>query len=343
MAKNNKQIAENYNEDAENEVIQPAEKKETFADKVKHKLIMLLVLVGICGVAYLAVKSSLNNHSAAQNDANVVKSLTERVSLLEKKVAELRISVNDLSFENGISEAELEQRIGALKSDIAQIVAESVQVPAAQQGENVEKNTAIIKTAEAKLPQEMLLANGAIMVRDLAEKGLPFAYEAEVLQILAQGNLPAEEYVKTVQKYAASGVKGKSNLITAFNRFYASLNSPKCATLKDEENAQEPEPQTWDEKLWARIKKLIIRKKKKRLPVFVPENDVVYETVNDGKLAEALAAVRTDAKYAQISSPFLEQWQAQVQSYLDFEKAISGLIMNSLAHIRLKEMEHRQD
>ena len=165
--------------------------------------------------------------------------------MLEKKVAELRISVNDLSFENGISEAELEQRIGALKSDIAQIVAESVQVPAAQQGENVEKNTAIIKTAEAKLPQEMLLANGAIMVRDLAEKGLPFAYEAEVLQILAQGNLPAEEYVKTVQKYAASGVKGKSNLITAFNRFYASLNSPKCATLKEEKVSQEPEPQTW--------------------------------------------------------------------------------------------------
>ena len=98
-----------------------------------------------------------------------------------------------------------------------------------------------------------------------------------------------------------------------------------------------------DEKLWVRIKKLIIRKKKKKLPVFAPENDVVYETVNDGKLAEALAAIRTDAKYTEISSPFLEQWQAQVQSYLDFEKAISGLIMNSLAHIRIKEMEHHQE
>ena len=343
MAKNNKQIAENYNEDAENEVIQPAEKKETFADKVKHKLIMLLVLVGICGVAYLAVKSSLNNHSAVQNDANVVKSLTERVSLLEKRVAELRIAVN-APQNTGISSAELEQRIDALKSEIKQIVADDVQNMSVQEKENAEIGlSSVVNVPESKLPQEMLLANGAIMVRDLAEKGLPFAYEAEVLQILAQGNLPAEEYVKTVQKYAASGVKGKSNLIAAFNRFYASLNSPKCAALKEETVSQESEPQTWDEKLWARIKKLIIRKRKKKLPVFAPENDAVYETVNDGKLAEALAAIRTDAKYAQISSSFLEQWQAQVQSYLDFEKAISGLIMNSLAHIRIKEMEHRQE
>ncbi|MBR1841416.1 MAG: hypothetical protein IJ778_04725 [Alphaproteobacteria bacterium] len=343
MAKNNKQVAENYNEDAENKNIQPAKKKETIADKIRHKLIMLSVIIGICGVAYLAIKSSLNNHSAVQNDVNVINSLTKRVSLLETKVAELRIAVN-APQDTGLSAAELEQKMDALKSEIKQTVAADLQNLSAQEKENAEIGlSTATKVSEAKLPQEMLLANGAIMVRDLAEKGLPFTYEAEVLQILAQGNLPAEEYVKTVQKYAASGVRGKSNLIAAFNRFYASLNSPKCATLKEEKVSQEPEPQTWDEKLWVWIKKLIIRKKKKPLPVFLPENDVVYETVNDGKLAEALASIRTDAKYTEISSPFLEQWQAQVQSYLDFEKAISGLIMNSLAHIRLKEMEHHQD
>lgn len=343
MAKNNKQVAENYNENAENEDIRFAEKKETFADKIKHKLIMLLVIVGICGVVWLAVKSSLKSYSSAQNDVEVINSLTERVSLLEKKVAELKNSVNGLSFEDGISEDELEQRIGALKSDITQLVSENLQNLTAQEGENTEKNAMVTTTAAEKMPQEMLLANGAIMVRDLAEKGLSFSYEAEVLNILAQGNVPAEEYAKTVQKYAASGVKGKNNLIAAFNRFYASLNSSKFVTLNEKNVVRESVPQTWDEKLWARIKKLIIRKKKKQLPVFLPKDDAVYEAVNDGKLAEALAAIRTDAKYTEISSPFLEQWQAQVQSYLDFEQAISGLIMNSLANIHLKEMEHNQD
>ena len=65
--------------------------------------------------------------------------------------------------------------------------------------------------------------------------------------------------------------------------------------------------------------------------------DEVYQLVNDGKFAEALNKLKTDSRYAAMPSPALQEWVLQVQSHLDFDRAVNGLIMNALANLRLKE------
>jgi len=361
MAKNDKQIPEKPAVKADDKaevkteavVDMKAEKgksKESFGKKLKRKLILLVVILGIGGVGYLAVNSSMQKHQAAKKaepakQAAVVNSNEKRIAQLEQKVAELQVLVNQAAKNQGFTEEDVDKKVGQLRSDVKVALENIMSQVMAQAQVSADKPSqastpAVIKTVtEVKLSQEMLLANGAIMVRDLAEKGLPFAYEAEVLRILAQGNIPATEYTQIIQRYAASGVKGKNILTSAFNRFYASLNNAKC-TDAEVKPAEVKEPTTWDEKVWAWLKSVIVRKKKAPMPVFIPQEDKVYELVNNGNLAEALRTMQTDANYAQIESPFLQEWKIQVQNYLIFESAVSGLIMNALANVHLKEMEH---
>lgn len=355
MAKNDKQIPEKsvIKTEEKSEIKQETivdmraknnKSKESWGNRLKRKFIFLLVILGVCGVGYLAVTSAMQKHAKINKTdpkvQTVVNSTEKRISQLETKVAELQILINRAVQNQGVTEELVDQKVGQLRSDVKIALDNVMMQVASQTTENTANKPATTKiVTEVKLSQEMLLANGAIMVRDLSEKGLPFAYEAEVLRILAEGNIPATEYAQIIQRYAASGVKGKNILTNAFNRFYASLNNSKC-TDAEVKPTEVKEPTTWDEKAIAWLKRAIIRKKKAPMPVFIPQEDKVYELVNNGNLAEALRTMQTDAKYAQIESPFLQDWKVQVQNYLIFESAISGLIMNALANVRIKEMEH---
>ena len=50
--------------------------------------------------------------------------------------------------------------------------------------------------------------------------------------------------------------------------------------------------------------------------------------------------MKTEEKYAKVDSSALQQWQVQTEEYLEFNNAAAGLIMNSIANLHLKEMEH---
>ena len=209
------------------------------------------------------------------------------------------------------------------RSEDSQYDAVRVQAPVA------EKNSAV--TAP-----EVLLAAGALTVRGLAEDGLPFDYETEVLQILATGNETALGYIANIKKYAVSGIKGRAMLISEFNKVYVDLSRPQI------DKSNEPKVQeTWNEALLRRLKELVVFKKREEKPavVFPKKPDEIHQLVNNGDFAEALSKIKTDRKYGDVNSAELNSWILQTQDYLEFEQAINGLIMNSLANLHLKEME----
>ena len=195
-------------------------------------------------------------------------------------------------------------------------------------------------TENQKIANELLLASGAIIVRNMAEDGVSFAYEAEVLQILAQGNELAERNVQIVRNYANSGVIGKQKLIRNFDKIFAELNT---AALKSEaaKQAETTEVKTeWYHKLLNWFKQQVTAKKRVKKPTFTPQEDEVLKLVDDGRIKDALDALKISEKYAKISSEPLTQWIYQAERYLEFDNAVNAIIMNALANIRLKEMEH---
>ena len=275
---------------------------------------------------------------------------------VDKQIATLNQRLNQITTQ--VSKLQESQTATLLSSPIASAATEDIQNQLEQFKQQINSQiTALTAEISANEPEavqpvtpatiertpEILLASGAMIVRDMAENGLPFEYEAEVLQILAQHNEIAEKYVSQIQKYASSGIKGRASLIRAFNAFYPGLNEAPTTAQTDNDNTQKEataETPSWQNKIWSWLKKMVVHKKKAPKPVFTAEQDEVYELVNAGKLAEAVNSLKTSDNYAKIDASVINQWENQVQDYLNFDRAINGLIMNSLANIRLKEMEH---
>ena len=294
-------------------------------------LVVLLCCAG--AVAYnIELTKALNEDLASQLVADYntkINKLNAQIKQQENLITALR---QNLPAEN-MPATQIE-----LSEEQLQQLADKI-IPLLPQQNSLQENIAapVVKTAEKNVTApEVLLAAGALTVRGLAEDGLPFDYETEVLQILADGNNTALNYIAALKKYAVSGIKGRAMLISEFNKVYADLSRPQI------EKTVKPEIQeTWNEALLRRLKELVEFKKREEKPavVFPKTPDEVHQLVNSGDFAEALNKLKTDRKYSDVNSAELNSWILQTQDYLEFEHSINGLIMNSLANLHLKEME----
>lgn len=305
-------------------------KKSSYASLVC--LIILLCSAGV--VAYnIELTKTLNEDLAAQLAADYntkINNLKVQIEQQKSIIADLRQNQPLNSVSQPMSTDLSEEQLQQLASKILPLL------PQPEVSNNQTKPISIEPTPKNVTAPEVLLAAGALTVRGLAEDGLPFDYETEVLQILAAGNETALNYISSIKKYAVSGIKGRAMLINEFNKVYADLSRPQI------NKSIEPEIQeTWDEALLRRIKELVVFKKRENKPVIVfPKTpDEIHQLVNDGNFAEALNKLKTDRKYSDVNSAELNSWILQTQDYLEFEQAINGLLMNSLANLHLKEME----
>lgn len=323
-----------------------------------RKFVFFIFLLLLGGIAFLAIQLEQAKKLNAENLQQMQASYDEKLNALENRVKGLNREVTALKERPlveqvaGVSENQVNQKIAALREELAAYLApendENEAEDAAETTQNAQTKEAgqvllapeiAALAASEKKTQEVLLASGAIIVRDLAEQGVSFVYEAEVLQILARGNDLASEYVRTIRRFANTGITGKYQLIRSFDKVFAELNE---ARLKGEPapKAVTEEKQHWYDGIWAWFKRAITVKKVEKKPVFVAAKDEVLDLVHEGRLQDALNALKTSEKYAKIVSEPLNAWKEQTERYLQFSSAASGLIMNSLANIRLKELEH---
>ena len=308
------------------------ESKKKQPRQKSYSVIVCLVLLLCCAgfVAYnIELTKTLNTDLASQLAADYNK----KINNLKKQLQQQETLINQLqqpSSENLTKSSPLSEE------DLQQLAAKII--PLLPQTEKVYDNAPIVSTnvSAAVTAPEVLLAAGALTVKGLAEDGLPFDYETEVLQILAEGNATALNYISTLKKYAVSGIKGRAMLISEFNKVYADLSRPQI------NKTTEPEIQeTWNEALMRKLKELVVLKKRENKPalVFPKTPDEIHQLVNNGDFAEALNKIQTDRKYGDINSAELNAWILQTRDYLEFEHSVNGLIMNSLANLHLKEME----
>lgn len=317
----------------------------------KFALFIILLLAG--AVAYLAVQlkqtEKLNEEALSKLQSSYEEKLNtvnSRINVLDREVVGLK-NRPIVEHAAGISENLLNQKLAALR---AELLNRDGATPSS--AENTEESATLAPTPQQisptpttlsenqKIANELLLASGAIIVRNMAEDGVGFAYEAEVLQILAQGNELAERNVQIVRNYANTGVIGKQKLIRNFDKIFAELNT---AALKSEaaKQAETTEVKTeWYHKIMNWLKQQVTAKKRVKKPTFTPQEDEVLKLVDDGRIKDALDSLKLSEKYAKVHSEPLTQWVYQAERYLEFDNAINAIIMNALANIRLKEMEH---
>ena len=342
-----------------------AEKTESQHNKRQgwRKFVFFIFLLLLGGLAFLAVQLEQTRKLNEEALQKLQATYNEKITILDDKVNILNREVSALKerpiveHAAGVSENLLNRKIDALRDEIfAQLsqnttpadgllpkkdnekISNESDLTAKEQSQILLAPEVAALAKNEKKTQEVLLASGAIIVRDLAEQGVSFAYEAEVLQILARGNELAENYVRAVRKFANTGITGKHKLVREFSKIFAELNNtnikPSAVPVSEEGT------QVWYEKIWKWLKQAVAVKKGVKKPIFVAQNDEVADLVNEGRLQDALNALKISDKYSQLDSKPLDEWKEQTKQYLEFNQAVSGLIMNALANIRLKELEH---
>lgn len=309
-------------------------------------LAVFLICLGLCISFDLHQTKEINSdilpHMQADYDAKIAE-LNAEIKLLQREFNKLKsehLSLDTLSEEYIKTKFdEFRQNLTAeiLNNAGEQMLRDSARINAL---EKIVTEMQKIQKDEQIIPQEILLASGALTLRSLAENGEDFAYEAEVMQIMAQGNPIAEKYVADIKNFSTRPLRTKTVLINEFKRIYRTLDgteiAPEAQTPKIE-NATSA--QSWKEAFFARLKNLVTFKKKTPKIVFDPLPDEVYELVENGNLSLALTKMKTDTKYANLNSSVLDAWKTEVQQYLAFDSAVTGLVMNALAHIHLKQFE----
>ena len=145
-------------------------------------------------------------------NANALQSLQ---AAYEQKLSKISVRVDDLQARiNAVKNVEVPSEVIGISEELLnqkleQLRQEFVQYSSSTEQNGLPSQPIVFESSPVRQTQEMLLASGAMIVRDLAEQGNSFEYETEVLQILAQGNPQAMRYVDVMQKYAVSGVRGK--------------------------------------------------------------------------------------------------------------------------------------
>ena len=307
--------------------------------------IILLLCLGLC-ISYdlhqtKEISSIILPRMQAEYEAKIA-DLSAEIELLKRDFHKLNsehLSLDTLS-EKYIDEklAEFEKNLikGEPKNQEELVLQNNTRISA------LEKTVEAIKDNEKNIPQEILLGAGALSIRNMADNGENFAYEAEVLQILACGNQIAEEYIAKIRQFSSQPLQTKSSLIKNFKRIYADLSGTEINSSDNDKSSEDvTEVETWKNAFFARIKNLITFKHKKSVK-FEPLPDEVYDLVESGNLFLALQRMQTDKKYAVLNYSALEAWKHDVQNYLEFNSAVEGLLMNTLANIHLKQFERNQ-
>lgn len=303
--------------------------------------IILLICLGLCISYDLHKTKQISTEILPQMQADYeaqISELNAEIELLEREFNKLKSE--HLSVD-ALSEEFVDEKLAEFKKSVLNDAPKNADEQILQNNAKIrtlEKTIADLQTQKHIIPQEILLSSGALTIRNMAANGENFAYEAEVLQIMATGNRTAEQYISQIRHFASKPLNNKNSLIKDFKRIYADLSGTEIQNDEEKKNEDATSAESWKNAFFSRLKNLVTFKHKKTIK-FEPTPDEVYELVENGDLAQALARIKTSDKYLSLHSAALEVWMQNTQNYLDFDSAVNGLLMNSLANLHLKQFE----
>lgn len=314
--------------------------KKTLNSAIIFSIAILLICIGSCLSFDLHQTKVISSEILPQMQADY----EARIANLNAELELLQIEFNKLKSEHlsldTLSEEYINDKLADFKENLLnrvpsgnneQFLQNSAKIAALE--EDMSSVKQILK-AEQIVPNEVLLASGALTIRSMAENGENFSYEAEVLQIMAQGDGIAEKYTAEIKNFSVLPLENKSTLIADFKRIYNSLDGTKINPNQNDIATNSSET-SWKDAFINRIKSLITFKNKGPQIKFDKTPDEVYILVESGNLSAAVKRIKTETKYTALNSPVFEAWMYNVQNYLDFDGAVNGLILHALAQINL--------
>lgn len=264
----------------------------------------------------------------------------DQVALLRQEVQDLRTQIALLQSLQAQKQdtTTLEKRFETLekfnhnvinsKADVAIVLGMLTRLDAAEQQLDVLSRIT---------DQGAVVLTATMMVKDAAEKGGSFIYEAEVLNQLAADNVKVKPALEVIQKAAVDGVSNNAYLMKSFDGVYFSLI---------EQTKQESE-KTWKDRLNSKISEYIkVQKNGEKSPTNqnIQELDNIKILVNSGNIKKAVVLLQQLSNANLQNEPLLKAWMEKAQNKIAFDEAISQIATYYLAALKVnfikKETQH---
>lgn len=177
----------------------------------------------------------------------------------------------------------------------------------------------------------------AMLVKDAAERGGEFVYEAEVLSEIVKGNAKVSKELELIKNIAVTGIPTKEELQNKFADIYAE----KYAKV-----AEEIAPKDWRERIYQQIGKIIKIKKADEAKVSFSEEDrawsVVSDFINKGEIKRATAIAKKPLNEDMLKDEKFMAWLDVAEVYNNFYDAISRISANTLAVMKVEFLNNNK-
>lgn len=181
--------------------------------------------------------------------------------------------------------------------------------------------------------QGALIITTVMMIKDAAERGNSFTYEAEVLSLLTQKENSLQPAVAELLKFADKKLPSKAELTHNFDSLYQEISAA------EEDKALEGKD--WKQRLNMKLSEYVTVKRTKpeaNDTADEPQNILseLKQNVDDAHFAQAITLLQTpEGQQLSQAYPSLHDWQVEASAHVDFYQAIGQISTYSLALMKL--------
>ena len=179
-----------------------------------------------------------------------------------------------------------------------------------------------------------LILSAAMLVKQAAEEGGNFVYEAEVLNQLTPKEASVQKDVSVIGEYARNGISSKANLIKRFEKIYA-----------DTQKTEEEPTQNWKERINAKLNEYIKISKITGEEQEISEPDDLTKAsllVADGQMNKAVKLIESSESDAIKQNQALQEWLVDARNMLSFKQAIRNIAAYSLAEMKVNNLKNKE-
>ena len=262
----------------------------------------------------------------------------DEIVILKKEIADLQLELKNISnLQNTNSQEDIEELknrfVTMEKTNLSVLEAKADASTVLGIVTRLDKLEEKVDTLARVTDDSALILTAVLMVKDTAERGTIFSYEAEILSQLAQNNIKIKEPVALIEKTAEVGVKSDVYLVNKFADIYDEISKQQKKEFE----------KTWKDRINSKLNEFIkVRRTNQKIPEFEGNKQLndIKNLVDEEDFAGALVLLNSSENKIWVDKyQSLQEWIKQVQNKIDFNMAIKQIANNSLAVMKVNSIK----
>ncbi len=255
----------------------------------------------------------------------------QQISSLENKIKDLESRLNYVAEmqNNNQDYSEMQEKVAAIEKTNLNVIDSKADVKTVlgliMRTDKLEEK---VDTMAKVTDEGALILTATMLVKDAAERGGQFEYEAEVLQQIAQSDIKFKEPIAQIVKLAPEGIIAPADLQKEFGKIYAQMLKAQKAEFE----------KSWKDRLNSKLSEIVqIKRVKEDAPQFTADSGLekIKQLTSDENFKAVLRELNRKSNAELMQNENLQKWQQQVQNYLDFNQAVTKISASSMALMKV--------